>query len=66
MKKISIKNKLKKQQIKILEISQVIFKISEKSYRKNKKKTSGGWYCKKKLKDEKTKGEWNCQRIPIL
>jgi hypothetical protein len=42
LKKISIKNKFKKQQIKILEISQVIFKISEKSYRKNKKKTSGG------------------------
>ena len=38
MKKISIKNKLKKQQIKVLEISQVIFKISEKSCRKNKKK----------------------------
>jgi hypothetical protein len=42
LKKISIKNKFKKQQIKILEISQVIFKISEKSYRKNKKKNSGG------------------------
>jgi len=66
LKKISIKNKFKKQQIKILEISQVIFKISEKSYRKNKKKNSGGWYCKKNLKDEKTEGEWNCQRIPIL
>ena len=41
-KNIYKKNKLKKQHIKILEISQVIFKISEKSYRKNKKKTYGG------------------------